>query len=91
MKQWEVMRAYEEGAEIEVFYGYSNSWVAIDEPDWNWDKRTYRVKKEPKVIETWTGISGDIWECLRGSSRSKDFNNNPRYRLIGTREVSKDV
>lgn len=42
MKHWEVMKAYEEGADIEIKNG--DNWSLCPEPIWNWVSNDYRVK-----------------------------------------------
>lgn len=43
----EVMKAYQNGKEIEVRLP-NGHWVEATEPTWNWGNADYRVKEEPK-------------------------------------------
>lgn len=49
----EVMQAYDDGKEIEVFIN-GHRWEAIKgdnvSPVWNWEKHDYRTKKEPMRV-----------------------------------------
>ena len=52
MKHWEVMKAYEEGAEIEVWNQQVSRWLPSNRPLWDWSSRKYRVKpEEPEKVE----------------------------------------
>lgn len=46
-KAAEVMLAYADGKEIELFSKYSNDWVKVDDPNFEWDSTDYRIKPEP--------------------------------------------
>lgn len=51
MKKWEVMKAYDEGAIIEVRDRRSNgnSWIVHGSPLWDWVVYEYRVKPKPEL------------------------------------------
>lgn len=66
MEPWEVMKAYEEGAEIEVKIK-DGKWCVTRRPIWNWCDFTYRVKPEPKTIVDYVAIDGRVVRCLKGS------------------------
>ena len=54
----EVMQAFERGEEIEANRNWyvDRKWNIIQNPTWDWDTFTYRIKPKPKqvvVIEKW--------------------------------------
>lgn len=52
MKPWEVMRAYENGEQIQTTKCGTDNWRNIREPGWNWVEHNYRVKpKESYTLE----------------------------------------
>lgn len=51
-EQIEVMRHFDDGGEVEVYFtedGY-RGWYDEDEPDWNWKDYDYRIKTPKKTI-----------------------------------------
>ena len=46
-KHAELIKAWADGAEIQIFSKLFNEWRFISEPDWNKDYQ-YRIKPEPK-------------------------------------------
>jgi hypothetical protein len=46
-KHAELIKAWADGAEIEVNCGWAG-WQCATEPDWNDENREYRIKAEPK-------------------------------------------
>lgn len=74
MKPWEVMKAHEEGAEIEWRERGCKEWTttSLQSPLWNWCNLEYRVKPSPKPpryvlftretwpIGAWVRIYGEI-------------------------------
>ena len=49
MKEWEVMRAFEQGRQIQEKCYYLTEWEDIDDPEWDWVGYEYRVKPKPKT------------------------------------------
>jgi len=43
-EQIEVMQAYLDGKEIEVYNPYTSKWDQIEDPLWNWSTNRYRIK-----------------------------------------------
>lgn len=46
-KAAEVMLAYADGKEIELFSRYAMDWIKADAPNFNWESINYRIQPEP--------------------------------------------
>ena len=49
-KHADLIKAWADGAEIEARQGDSNSWVAVQEPNWS-IHGVYRIKPKPDYVE----------------------------------------
>ena len=67
MKPWEVMKAHEDGAEIEKRLRCAGSgWFLSDIPCWDWSAHEYRIKPtKDKVLMTPEELAGK-WVLLNG-------------------------
>lgn len=60
-----VMQAFVDGEEIEYDpkddpTEAGDSWFGVANPVWNWDKRTYRIKKEPQTLYAIRWKTGEL-------------------------------
>lgn len=70
MKNWEVMKAYEEGAKIEIRRECTREWVDLDHDGglWDFSCNEYRVKPEPKKrLMTTFELAGKWIVSMRGN------------------------
>lgn len=58
----EVLQAYKEGKEIELFDVTANEWIVITNPLWNFKDCDYRVKKNPTRLE----VANKLWKDTFG-------------------------
>ena len=64
----EVMQAYVDGGEIEELVSKDSDWWSVQNPDWNWDYHTYRIKPQlMKVTEEEMKEMQGIWVKLKDS------------------------
>lgn len=54
-KHAELIKAWSDGAEIEVYSSIQKDWVDCDCPKWH-DEREYRIKREPKPDVVYYGF-----------------------------------
>ena len=90
MKPWEVMKAYEEGAELEVFSPGGGKWRNCTDPVWNWALRKYRVKpKKPEQIEinVWLHDDGGIAMTQEDTRDNGFYRNAGNYKLISQQTI----
>ena len=74
-----LIKAWADGAEIEVLFSEEDRWRPIGQPQWRLD-REYRIKPEPKpdvVVERWVHIDGSTSSCRYGGGV------NVRYTFDG--------
>jgi len=57
-KHADLIKAWTDGAEIEIGWAEHNDWEVIKNPQWdrNWQ---FRIKPEPKPEQDWEGIAAD--------------------------------
>jgi hypothetical protein len=48
-KHAELIKAWADGAEIQVFYNDIMTWGGVDKPDWH-ESLSYRIKPKPPVV-----------------------------------------
>ena len=49
--KWLIMKAYQDGAELEFQNNSGVNWFKSIEPDWDWSECKYRVKKSTHTIK----------------------------------------
>ena len=63
-KHAELIKAWADGAEIQVFYNDIMTWGGVDKPDWH-ESLSYRIKPKPPVVRwLWASKIGRDWRCL---------------------------
>jgi hypothetical protein len=66
----ELIKAWEDGAEIEFYNSSKYMWITIDHPSWD-SAINYRVKPEPKIETTLTVRQlYEVWDITDTSSES---------------------
>jgi hypothetical protein len=88
LAQIEVMRAYENGRQIEIAdIGYEN-WINCFAPVWEWKIYKYRIKEtqrsHPEIVSNWFRIPGtNDWEKIKTFSKTSKtywFDASWRYK-----------
>jgi hypothetical protein len=64
-KHAELIKAWADGAEIEMYFPFHDKWEVTKTPFWDWDC-TFRIKPKPDV-ETYLTKVGGQW--IEGNSR----------------------
>ena len=64
----EVMQAYKNGKEIEMFDATQGKWIDVKNPLWNFFQCVYRIKKKPTRLE----VANELWEKTFGISGKFD-------------------
>lgn len=88
-QQAEVMLAYANGAEIE-YTDVQNPWKLCTDPNWDWLRSRYRVKKPaPKVVKLWAyvGPYGQLERRFEGMKIS-NWKRAPQFDLEYTEDES---
>jgi hypothetical protein len=63
-KHADLIKAWADGAEIQVFYNDIMTWGGVDKPDWH-ESLSYRIKPKPPVVRwLWASKIGREWRCL---------------------------
>ena len=79
MKPWQVMKAHEEGAEIEQYDGLD--WEVVTKPYWAWDETDYRVKDEYRDLKL-AHSKGQIIEWDDGAGGWSDIKDIERLTIF---------
>jgi hypothetical protein len=84
----EVIKAWADGHETEMWDGVLNEWVPLDRPTW-YSEVNYRVKPEPKKPTTWYQVvyrnelgDADISAILWKECEAKDTFGSRLLKLI---------
>lgn len=86
----EVMKAFEDGKEIECSVKEQNRWTINTNPVWNWREFDYRIREEPKKMKTvyeWMLCDRDLWfiaNQLQTEQEAKEnYSNYKEYKKTG--------
>ncbi len=69
-KHAEIIKAWADGAEIEVYDGLHDRWCDLTSPFPAWTSKRYRIKPEPKpdiVVSRWVYRDGSTAHCSQSN------------------------
>ena len=84
------MQHFANGGKVEVFDSGYESWEELENTDFNWGYRDYRIKekKQTVTIEKWLVKVDNDYKVIEASSGWFDF--GKMIKLLGTYEVDID-
>lgn len=86
----EIMNAYDNGAEIEIFM--NDEWKDAISPGWNWNHCDYRIKEQKTTItiEKWlVSYEDNMYQILTGNRDffNKNIHPQAKVKLLESYEV----
>ena len=89
-EQIAVMQHFANGGKVEVFDSGYESWEELENTDFNWGYRDYRIKekKQTVTIEKWLVKVDNDYKVYEASSRWFDF--GEKIKLLDSYEVDID-
>ena len=89
-EQIEVMQHFANGGKVEVFDSGYESWEELENTDFNWGYRDYRIKekKQTVTIEKWVVKVNNEYVVYETSSRWFDF--GEKIKLLDSYEIDID-
>lgn len=89
-EQIEVMQHFANGGKVEVFDSGYESWEELENTDFNWGYRDYRIKEEKQkiTIEKWVVKVNNEYLVCEASSHWVDF--GEKIKLLDSYEVDID-
>lgn len=89
-EQIAVMQHFANGGKVEVFDSGYESWEELENTDFNWGYRDYRIKekKQTVTIEKWVVKVNNEYVVYEASSRWFDF--GEKIKLLDSYEIDID-
>ena len=89
-EQIAVMQHFANGGKVEVFDSGYESWEELEDTDFNWGYRDYRIKekKQTVTIEKWLVKVDNDYKVIEASSGWFDF--GKMIKLLETYEIDID-
>ena len=86
-EQIKVMQHFANGGKVEVFDSGYESWEELENTDFNWGYRDYRIKKKKQTvtIEKWLVKVDNDYKVIEASSGWFDF--GKMIKLLETYEI----
>jgi hypothetical protein len=78
-KHAKLIKAWEDGAEIEMYMPWHDMWVATSKPHWDWDC-TFRIKPIPQPPEQCC--------CMKRMQITEDGKIRPVFQPLTTDQIS---
>lgn len=86
-KHAELIKAWADGAEIEVYNPIGDCWYYATVPLWD-ERNQYRIKPEPKKVVFYLYTNGDRYMCLETAPVRDRYLDNYAWKHVKTFEYT---